>query len=146
MARARPIITACVLTMLVATAAVSCSDDGDSGDGAGADGEETTTSAPIAGEPVLAERNDQLAFYGRFKLNTYIYAPKDDPYPRDRWRDPYPDDLVDELRSLVEAAAANHVRFTFAVSPGVSICYSEPADIEALTAKLGAVYDLGVRV
>jgi hyaluronoglucosaminidase len=92
-----------------------------------------------------AERLDQLAFYGRFKLNTYVYAPKDDPYHRDRWRDPYPDDLVDELRSLVDAAAANHVRFTFAVSPGVSICYSDPADIDALTAKLGAVYDLGVR-
>ncbi len=92
-----------------------------------------------------AERLDQLAFYGRFKLNTYVYAPKDDPYHRDRWRDPYPGDLVDELRSLVEAAAANHVRFTFAVSPGVSICYSDPADVAALTTKLDAVYDLGVR-
>ncbi|MGH9112436.1 MAG: beta-N-acetylglucosaminidase domain-containing protein, partial [Acidimicrobiales bacterium] len=92
-----------------------------------------------------AERLDQLAFYGRFKLNTYIYAPKDDPYHRDRWRDPYPDELVDELRTLVEAAAASHVRFTFAVSPGVSICYSDPADVEALTAKLAAVYELGVR-
>ena len=30
--------------------------------------------------------------------------------------------------TLVDAAAANHVRFTFAVSPGVSICYSDPAD------------------
>jgi hyaluronoglucosaminidase len=92
-----------------------------------------------------AERLDQLAFYGRFKLNTYVYAPKDDPYHRDRWRDRYPGELVDELRSLVEAAAANHVRFTFAVSPGVSICYSDPADTEALTAKLDAVYGLGVR-
>ncbi|HKX71416.1 MAG TPA: hypothetical protein VJM75_09325, partial [Acidimicrobiales bacterium] len=61
MARARPIITACVLTMLVVTAAVSCSgDDGDNGDGTGADGEETTTSAPIAGEPVLAARTEPL--------------------------------------------------------------------------------------
>ena len=91
------------------------------------------------------ERLDQLAFYGRFKLNTYIYAPKDDPYHRDRWREPYPPDRVGGLAQLVETAAANHVRFTFAVSPGVSICYSDPADPAALAAKLDAVFALGVR-
>lgn len=31
-----------------------------------------------------AERMDQLAFYGEVKANTYVYAPKDDPYHRDR--------------------------------------------------------------
>jgi hyaluronoglucosaminidase len=91
------------------------------------------------------ERLDLLDFHGRFKLNTYIYAPKDDPYHRDRWREPYPADRLAALRTLAEAAAANHVRFTFAVSPGVSICYSAPADLDALTAKLEAVYALGVR-
>jgi hyaluronoglucosaminidase len=92
-----------------------------------------------------AERLDQLAFYGRFKLNTYIYAPKDDPFHRDRWREPYPADQVAGLSALVEAAQANHVRFTFAVSPGVSICYGDPADRAALVAKLEAMYGLGVR-
>jgi hyaluronoglucosaminidase len=91
------------------------------------------------------ERLDQLAFYGRYKLNTYIYAPKDDPYHRDRWRDPYPPDRLDHVRDLADAAAANHVRFTFAVSPGVSICYSDPADLAALTDKLAAVHAIGVR-
>jgi hyaluronoglucosaminidase len=91
------------------------------------------------------ERLDQLTFYGRFKLNTYVYAPKDDPYHRDRWREPYPAETVAALRSLVDRAAANQVRFTFAVSPGVSICYSDPADLDALVAKLDAVYQLGVR-
>jgi len=91
------------------------------------------------------ERLDQLDFYGRFKLNTYIYAPKDDPYHRDRWREPYPPELVADLRALIDRAAANHVWFTFAVSPGISICYSDPADLDALAAKLDAVYQLGVR-
>jgi hyaluronoglucosaminidase len=91
------------------------------------------------------ERLDQLDFYGRFKLNTYIYAPKDDPYHRDRWREPYPPDLATGLQALIDRAAANHVRFTFAVSPGVSICYSDPGDLDALVAKLDAVYRLGVR-
>jgi hyaluronoglucosaminidase len=91
------------------------------------------------------ERLDQLTFHGRYKLNTYIYAPKDDPYHRDRWREPYPAGELDGVRRLVEAAAANHVRFTFAVSPGVSICYSDPADVDALVAKLEAMRSLGVR-
>ena len=68
-----------------------------------------------------------------------MYAPKDDPH-RDRWREPYPADLLADLTTLIGAATANHVRFTFAVSPGVSICYGDPADRAALVAKLDALY------
>jgi hyaluronoglucosaminidase len=92
-----------------------------------------------------AERLDQMAFYGDVKANTYVYAPKDDPYHRDRWRDPYPADKLAELGELVGAATAHHVRFTYAISPGTSICYSSADDRAALTAKLTAMYDLGVR-
>lgn len=32
-----------------------------------------------------------IDFYGKFKMNIYLYAPKDDPYHRvPHWRDPYP--------------------------------------------------------
>ncbi|MFC7886278.1 beta-N-acetylglucosaminidase domain-containing protein [Streptomyces sp. NPDC057376] len=92
-----------------------------------------------------AERLDQMDFYGDVKANTYIYAPKDDPYHRGKWREPYPADKLAELGELVDRATANHVRFTFAVSPGESICYSDPADRKALKDKLQALYDLGTR-
>ncbi|MCF3125025.1 beta-N-acetylglucosaminidase domain-containing protein [Streptomyces arenae] len=92
-----------------------------------------------------AERLDQLDFLGDTRANTYVYAPKDDPYHREKWREPYPADELAELGELVDRARANHVRFTFAVSPGGSICYSDPADVAALTAKLRSLYDLGVR-
>jgi hyaluronoglucosaminidase len=91
------------------------------------------------------ERLDQLAFYGDVKANTYVYAPKDDPYHRDQWREPYPADLEAQLGELVQQAVDHHVRFTFAMSPGVSICYSDPADVAALLAKLEAMYHLGAR-
>jgi hyaluronoglucosaminidase len=91
------------------------------------------------------ERLDQLVFYGAIKANTYIYAPKDDPYHRDRWREPYPQDKLDQLDELVDVAASHHVRFTYALSPGTSICYSSEPDRVALTRKLQAMYDLGVR-
>ncbi|MGW4234875.1 beta-N-acetylglucosaminidase domain-containing protein [Streptomyces sp. NPDC004980] len=92
-----------------------------------------------------AERLDQMDFYGDVKANTYVYAPKDDPYHRGEWREPYPADKLAELGELVRRATANHVRFTFAVSPGESICYSDPADRKALKDKLQALYDLGTR-
>ncbi|CAM5333265.1 beta-N-acetylglucosaminidase [Streptomyces diastaticus subsp. diastaticus] len=92
-----------------------------------------------------AERLDQMDFHGDVKANTYIYAPKDDPYHRDKWREPYPEDKAAELGELVERATANHVRFTFAVSPGASVCYSDPDHVEDLKAKLQALYDLGTR-
>jgi hyaluronoglucosaminidase len=63
------------------------------------------------------------------KANTYIYAPKDDPYHRDKWREPYPADKLAELRDLVDRARANHVRFTFALSLGTSVCYSDPCGV-----------------
>ncbi|RFU83488.1 hyaluronidase [Streptomyces triticagri] len=91
------------------------------------------------------ERLDQMDFYGDLKANTYVYAPKDDPYHRGKWREPYPEDKLAELGELVERATANHVRFTFAVSPGESICYSDTEDRKALKDKLQALYDLGTR-
>jgi hyaluronoglucosaminidase len=91
------------------------------------------------------ERLDQLEFYGRFKLNTYVYAPKDDPYHRDDWRDLYPPDALADLAGLVETAEDNHVTFTFALAPGLSICYSDPTDLSALATKLDSLYAIGVR-
>jgi hyaluronoglucosaminidase len=92
-----------------------------------------------------AERLRQLDFYGRTKQNVYVYSPKDDPYLRARWRDEYPPAELARLTELVDRAAANHVRFTYALSPGLSVCYSSDADARALTAKFDSLYAIGVR-
>ncbi|MEE1761268.1 beta-N-acetylglucosaminidase domain-containing protein [Streptomyces sp. SP18BB07] len=92
-----------------------------------------------------AERLSQLDFYGRTKQNVYVYSPKDDPYLRERWRDEYPAARLAQVRELVERAAANHVRFTYALSPGLSVCYSSDGDISALVRKFASLYDIGVR-
>ncbi|WP_308299016.1 beta-N-acetylglucosaminidase domain-containing protein [Streptomyces sp. GESEQ-35] len=92
-----------------------------------------------------AERLAQLDFYGRTKQNVYVYSPKDDAYLRARWRDEYPPAELARLKELVDRAGANHVRFTYALSPGLSVCYSADADIKALTAKFDSLYDIGVR-
>lgn len=92
-----------------------------------------------------AERLNQLDFYGRTKQNVYVYSPKDDDYLRARWRDEYPAAELARLKELVDRADANHVRFTYALSPGLSVCYSAAADVSALTDKFASLYAIGVR-
>ncbi|MFF7642536.1 beta-N-acetylglucosaminidase domain-containing protein [Streptomyces canus] len=72
-----------------------------------------------------AERLAQLDFYGRTKQNVYVYSPKDDDYLRARWRDEYPAAALARLKELVDRAGADHVRFTYALSPGLSVCYTK---------------------
>ncbi len=90
------------------------------------------------------ERLAHLDFLGSRLMNTYVYAPKDDPYHRERWREPYPDGELAALAELVGRAEENHVTLVFCVSPGLSIRYSAPADLAALLAKFAAVRAIGV--
>lgn len=92
-----------------------------------------------------AERLDLIAFCGREGLSTWVHAPKDDPYHRQRWRDPYPDDELAQLAELVAAAGRAGVEVAYAIAPGLSICYSREADVEALVAKCEQVRSAGVR-
>ncbi|MDO4596402.1 MAG: beta-N-acetylglucosaminidase domain-containing protein [Coriobacteriaceae bacterium] len=91
------------------------------------------------------DRMEQVRFYGQTKMNTYIYAPKEDPYHRDRWREPYPADQMEKMRALVKEAAKNKVDFVFAISPGTTINLSSESDYQALTNKCKTMYDAGVR-
>ncbi|WP_280126551.1 beta-N-acetylglucosaminidase domain-containing protein [Akkermansia sp. N21169] len=89
-------------------------------------------------------RKKQLEFYGRNKMNTYIYAPKDDQYHSHHWRQPYPAKEAAEIRELVETAKRNHVNFVWALHPGFSIKWTDE-DRKNVLQKLEWMYDLGVR-
>ena len=89
-------------------------------------------------------RLSQLDFYGKNKMNVYIYGPKDDPWHRDKWRVPYPEAEANRIAELVEVAKKNYVNFYWAIHPGVDIKWNNE-DRDALVAKLEKMYDLGVR-
>ncbi len=118
----------------------------------------TAFSAPIPlrgvvegfyGTPwTFEDRAALMEFCRRQNLNAYIYAPKDDPYHRDKWRQPYPFEKLHELENLVDVAKKNNVRFVFAVSPGLDLKYSGKngdADFKLMMKKLDAMYEIGVR-
>ena len=90
------------------------------------------------------DRLSILRFEGRHGMNLYIYGPKDDPYHRRLWREPYPAAELKRLSQLENAARDNFVDFSFAVSPGLTITYSSDADFRTLTDKLDSVRRLGV--
>ncbi|MBO7290480.1 MAG: beta-N-acetylglucosaminidase domain-containing protein, partial [Bacteroidaceae bacterium] len=70
-------------------------------------------------------RKSQLEFYGRNKMNVYIYGPKDDPWHRDKWREAYPEAEANRIAELVEVAKKNGVNFYWAIHPGVDIKWND---------------------
>lgn len=92
----------------------------------------------------MADRTRHLDFLATVKANTYVYSPKDDPYARDRWREAYPAATLASLGTLAQTARRNHVDFVYAVSPGPSVCFSDPADVQALERKFDALRAIGV--
>jgi hyaluronoglucosaminidase len=93
----------------------------------------------------MAERASHISFLAELKANTYIYSPKDEVFARDRWREDYPAETLKALGGLVDAANRHHVNFVYAISPGPSICYSNPADLDAIRRKFNAMRGIGVR-
>lgn len=86
-----------------------------------------------------------IDFYGRFKMNVYLYAPKDDPYHRvPHWRDPYPAKEANNIKELLEACKRSRVDFVWAIHPGGDIKWNEE-DYQKLLNKFNNMYDLGVR-
>ena len=86
-----------------------------------------------------------IDYYGRNKLNCYVYGPKDDPYHSSpNWRLPYPDDQARNIADLVEACRRARVDFVWAIHPGKDIKWNEE-DYHNLLHKFDLMYDLGVR-
>ncbi len=91
-----------------------------------------------------AERLAHLRFSARVGLNTYVFAPKDDPRHRAEWRDLHPRPELDELAALVGAARELGIRFVYAISPGLSMRFTDEADHRALVAKARQLAEVGV--
>ncbi|MGN6502607.1 MAG: beta-N-acetylglucosaminidase domain-containing protein, partial [Pseudolysinimonas sp.] len=86
-----------------------------------------------------------LSFIGGLGMNLYVYAPKDDPFHRARWREPYPADAAGLLRELATAAAGAGVEFVYALHPGLDLDPASDSDHAALGRKTRELHAQGVR-
>mgnify|MGYP001299846327 CR=1 FL=1 len=91
-----------------------------------------------------AQRLSLMDFLASHGYNLYVYAPKNDPYHREAWREPYPPSLLDQLRELAARARSVGVAFCFAVSPGLSLRYSDDRELDQLWRKLEPLAGAGV--
>jgi hyaluronoglucosaminidase len=105
------------------------------------------------GEPWSTEdRANLMTWGGYYKLNSYFYAPKDDPKHNSNWRELYTDEEIEEkIKTLAEAGNASKCRFVYALHPfmynAISFNSQEEyeADLAILQAKFEQVIEAGVR-
>ena len=91
------------------------------------------------------DRKDIIRFMSGFKMNAYIYAPKDDPYHREKWRMKYPQELIRKLEELIKLSHKYGIEFIFAISPGLSVRYSSSLDEDTLVEKFLEIAQFGVK-
>jgi hypothetical protein len=105
-------------------------------------------------------RTRLLGFIAAHGFNAYIHAPKDDPYGRTQWRDPYPASQQSEFDQEIAFAARHGVQWIPDLSPAIPlipspatpggapsapICFSCPADLDVLVSKLAPFLAAGSR-
>ncbi|HAT4313097.1 TPA: hyaluronidase [Clostridium perfringens] len=90
------------------------------------------------------DRMNLMKDTSEYKMNTYIYAPKDDPYHRLNWKDLYPEKEAKQIAELAKAGAENNFNFCWTIHPGATLQFTDE-DFEALIKKFEQLYDLGVR-
>ncbi|MBY7144401.1 beta-N-acetylglucosaminidase domain-containing protein [Virgibacillus sp. NKC19-3] len=103
------------------------------------------------------DRKSLMEFGGQFKTTSYIFAPKDDPYHREKWEDLYPEEELEEIRDMVEVGQENKTEFVWTISPlgeAAKVAQEEgdeaamdmlDENTENLLDKFDQLYDAGVR-
>jgi hyaluronoglucosaminidase len=93
----------------------------------------------------MAHRRRLFEFGAARGMNTYLYAPKDDPYHRERWMEPYPPKQWQELLTIIREAQKRHIDFVYGFHPGKGLLFSAKEPLRVLLSKAQRFYDAGVR-
>ena len=91
------------------------------------------------------KRKSVMTLMAKNRMNTVYYAPKDDDYHRELWRDLYPEADLAKLKELVDMAKECYMDFHWCIAPGLSMQYSSAAEFETLLAKTKQLYSIGIR-
>ena len=90
-----------------------------------------------------AERASMLRFMAERGFNFFMFAPKNDPIHRDRWREPYLPEEVASFAELSATAARLGIEFVFGLSP-LEFHYSAADDLQAVLDKYRVLQGAGV--
>lgn len=90
------------------------------------------------------DRLTMLPLMADLKMNTFVYAPKDDIWINVAWMQPYPEAELQHIRELVEAAAAQRIQLCWELHIGWALSFSSQADMDLMVAKFDSVGQQGV--
>lgn len=96
----------------------------------------------------LEDRIDLMKFGGEIKMNQYVFAPKDDPYHNNQWRELYPAANLENIKKLAQAGNENKCFFVYALHPFMYNAFNfnnYDADLATVKAKYQQVIEAGVR-
>jgi len=97
------------------------------------------------GPPLSADdRDDLVRFLATVGYQTYVIAPKDDPFQRANWRAPHPTEDISAITALADTCAAVGMGLGMTISPGLDWRSGDPGDLDALTAKVESLIGLGL--
>ena len=97
------------------------------------------------------DRADLMTFGGDYKLNQYIYAPKDDPKHNSHWRELYTDEELEGISMAAEAGNRSKCYYVYALHPFMSDAfrfYSDEVyneDLNIVKTKFEQLMDAGIR-
>lgn len=93
------------------------------------------------------DRMSLMKFGGDFKMTSYVFAPKNDPYHKEKWRDLYPEDEFAAIKEMVQVGINSKCRFVWTAHPFMGGFDASRVDeeIAALLNKFDQLYDAGVR-
>ena len=97
----------------------------------------------------VEDRAALMTWGGYYKLNSYFYAPKDDPKHNAKWRELYTEEEIEtQIRPLAEAGNASKCRFVYALHPYMYnpiTDYNYNDSMAVMKAKFTQVIEAGVR-
>lgn len=94
------------------------------------------------------DRISLMEFGGKFKANTYVFAPKDDAYHSAKWTELYPEDRLQEMKKMVDVGNASKCKFVWSIHPFMYNAITEAnydQRLETIKAKFEQLYSIGVR-
>lgn len=93
------------------------------------------------------DRMSLMKFGGDFKMTSYVFAPKDDPYHKNLWRELYPEEELAAIKEMVQVGNDSKCRFVWTAHPFMGGFNTSKVDeeIASLLKKFDQLYDAGVR-
>lgn len=97
------------------------------------------------------DRAELMKFGGDYKMNQYIFAPKDDEYHNKKWRELYPEEKLTEIRKLAKVGNETKNRYVYSLHPFMynAIRFNTDsnyeADFEIIKAKFTQLLEADVR-